>query len=220
VTAVTNTVADLEGVAASSAEAVKTVILNGVTNNPVGGAVDLGSISAGEPTNISINAASGLIEVYGFFDEMLPSGFVVYGAGYEQVNGQYNALGGGIFTNTTGAYAAYAEPDWTLIHGGNSIFGASSWTQTNAPIGLLWSFFDPIYQPLPSVTLTGSVRRVVADLTNSLQRVSAPTGSVAAGRSGQVSFSADTNQYFYWFSPTAVSADTTGIWLRVEGSTF
>jgi len=194
VTAITNTVADLEEVAADAAESVKTVILNGVTNNPVGGAVDLGSISAGDPTNISINAASGLIEVYGFFDEMLPSGFVVYGAGYEQVNGQYNALGGGIFTNTaTGAYAAYVEPDWTLIHGGNSIFGASSWTQTNAPIGLSWGFFEPIYQPLPSVTLTGSVRRVVADLTNSLQWVSAPTGSVATGRSGQVGVSADTN---------------------------
>jgi len=48
----------------------------------------------------------------------------------------------------------------------------------------------------------------------------APTGSTASGLSGNMSMSSDTNRFLYWFSPTAVSGSTTGVWLRVSGETF
>lgn len=214
VTAATNTVADIteiSAVAASAAAAVKAILINGTTNTPVGGTVNLGTI--GVLTNISINAASGGIEIYQVVSGQYAEGFTLSGSAYPNVNGDYTPTASGYTNLITGAFFAKTGwNSWSIYEGGTerhwqNYYPVDPWDPESD-----WSSTTLVFSPL--------TRRNAWTLTNSLQWVSAPTGSVAAGRSGQYSISADTNRYFYWFSPTAVSGATTGIWLRVEGSAF
>lgn len=227
VTAANNTVADIEEVAASAAQSVKTIILNGVTNAPVDGVVDLGTIESGggAVTNVEVFMPNG-VSVWMVETNTLVDSFIASGAGYPDANGLYTQLTSELYTNaTTGAYLQYfAGPPgteaWFLYHNEYDRYSVTT-TSTTPWLESGWTdSWGGSILPVPTFSTSSVETNQLASLTNSLQRVTEPSASTDSGRAGQTSISADTNQFFYWFSPTAVSGTTTGIWLRVEGSAF
>jgi hypothetical protein len=156
-----------------------------------------------------------------------PTSVIVSNSLIAALNGVYtstNGLTGKDAVYVFGDYSIWGEPDyWNFseiatmpdyyISAINASGDVPPWTN------VIWGFANTVVYSNNFVFRQADEIKV-ADLLTSLQFVSAPTGSVAAGSSGQYSISADTNQYFYWYSPTAISAETTGVWLRVLGELF
>jgi hypothetical protein len=171
----------------------------------------------------------------------------IFDGDYETTNGLYGS--GAVYSSTNGYdIVGDANAYWTLTPTDQHetiLMTTYEYSYPSPPYISFWFYYDDTEDYTNVVTsgevkmydLTNAVRMVEsrpvslgdlsvtgtlthARLTNFISFVTAPTGSVASGSAGQYSVSSDTNQFFYWYSPTAVSGSKTGIWLRVLGESF
>jgi hypothetical protein len=198
-------------------------------------------------TGVSVSISSGNMVVSGYSDSGINGTYtnsngladklVVWGNGYgtiEFANDRWkisdtNSI---VLWSQIDAYNEYDEPrDVTLWSTNTSTSAAvypyvitANLTELGATVPQLAADLQTLDTSFGSISnrveLLEEKTNVWNGVTNSLQWVSMPIDSVSSGNSGQYSISSDTNRFFYWYSPTAVSGSTTGIWLRVEGSTF